>query len=96
MPYEIIITSVAEDEIGLLSTFDRATLLDAIESHLTHQPATESRSRIKKLVQPAISQYRLRVGEFRVYYDVVEDDSRIVVLHVWEKGRRSTPEGGLA
>jgi mRNA-degrading endonuclease RelE of RelBE toxin-antitoxin system len=35
--------------------------------------------------------YRLRVGDFRVYYDVDESRSEVVVLHVWEKGRQSTP-----
>ena len=53
-----------------------------------------SRSRIKKLTQPAISQYRLRVGEFRVYYDVDEYAQHVIVIEVFEKGRGTTPGEG--
>jgi mRNA interferase RelE/StbE len=94
MEYEIVITTAADDDLAALSVFDRNTILDAIELHLTYQPKQESRSRIKKLVQPAISEYRLRVGDFRVYYDVIDDDLRVIVLHVYDKGRKTTPERG--
>ena len=92
--YEIVLTQAAEDDLASLSAHDAKIVLDAIELHLTHQPKHESRSRIKKLIQPAISQFRLRVGEFRVYYDVAEDDRRVVVLQVYEKGRQTTPRAG--
>ncbi|MGC8638665.1 MAG: type II toxin-antitoxin system RelE family toxin [Isosphaeraceae bacterium] len=32
-----------------------------------------SKARIKQLRDPAPTQYRLRVGEFRVFYDVAEE-----------------------
>ncbi len=91
MEDEIVITQAADDDLGALSRFDVNTILDAIELHLKYQPKQESRSRIKKLVQPAVSGFRLRVGDFRVYYDVIDDDRRVVVLHVYEKGRKTTP-----
>jgi mRNA interferase RelE/StbE len=94
MEYEIVITKVADDDLAALPAFDRTTILDAIELHLTHQPRQESRSKIKKLVQPAIGEFRLRVGDFRVYYDIIDDDRRVVVLHVYDKGRKATPEKG--
>lgn len=93
MPYEIEITNSARDDLDALSAFDRKAVVNGIEVHLKHQPRKESRSRIKKLIQPAISEYRLRIGEFRVYYDVIEDDMRVVVLRVLEKGRQTTPKG---
>lgn len=92
MAYEIVITAAASDDLKEFSKYDRNTILDAISLHLTHQPRQESRSRFKKLVQPAISEFRLRVGDFRVYYDVIEDDLRVTVMHVYEKGRQVTPE----
>jgi mRNA-degrading endonuclease RelE of RelBE toxin-antitoxin system len=95
MTYEIVFTRAAEDDLKQLTTFDRNTILDAIEQHLSHQPAMESRSRIKKLIQPAISEYRLRVGDFRVYYDIEPDETRVVILHIWEKGGMTTPQGDL-
>lgn len=94
MAYEIVITRVAEDELCALSAFNQRIVREGIETCLRHQPKQESRSRIKKLIQPAISEYRLRVREFRVYYDVIDDDNRVVVLHVYDKGRSTTPEQG--
>jgi mRNA-degrading endonuclease RelE of RelBE toxin-antitoxin system len=94
MEYEIVVTRAADHDLAALSAYDRTMILGAIDSNLTHQPKQESRSKIKKLIQPAISEFRLRVGDFRVYYDVIEDDRRVVVLHVYDKGRKTTPEKG--
>lgn len=96
MTYEIVLTEGADGELSAIRKFDQAKIRKAIDLHLTHEPKRESRSRIKKLIQPAISEFRLRVGEFRVYYDVVDDDHRVVILHVHKKGTGRTPqEGGL-
>jgi mRNA interferase RelE/StbE len=89
MEYEIVITRAADEDLDVLSAYDRKSVLDAIESHLRHQPKQESRSRIKKLAQPAISEFRLRVGDFRVYYDVIDDDRRVVVLHIVRQGAQN-------
>ena len=42
----------------------------ALERHLRHQPEKTSRSRIKRLRGVRRPQYRLRVDEVRVFYDV--------------------------
>jgi len=55
------------------------------------QPTLERRSRVKRMRGNFYPPYRLRVGDFRVYYDVDERRSEVLVLHVWEKGRRATP-----
>ena len=94
MPYQILITADAEQDLNALQAYDRKTVLEAIEIHLTHQPTQVSRSRIKQLVQAAISQYRLRVGDYRVYYDVDEKARHAVVVQVHEKGRGTTPNAG--
>jgi mRNA interferase RelE/StbE len=44
--------------------------VDALETHLRHEPRKTSRSRIKKLRGTRRPQYRLRVGEVRVFYDI--------------------------
>jgi len=51
-----------------------------------------SKSRIKAMLQPFWSQYRLRVDEFRVYYDVDEDHLIVNVLRVLMKTTDQTPE----
>jgi len=42
---------------------------EAIERHLRHEPTKVSRSRIKRLRGLSQPQYRLRVGDIRVFYD---------------------------
>jgi mRNA-degrading endonuclease RelE of RelBE toxin-antitoxin system len=42
----------------------------ALDRHLRHQPERVSRSRFKRLRGLRRPQYRLRVGEVRVFYDV--------------------------
>jgi mRNA interferase RelE/StbE len=43
---------------------------DALETHLRHEPGKTSRSRNKRLRGLRRPQYRLRVGEVRVFYDI--------------------------
>ena len=47
-----------------------AAVRAALETHLRHEPMKASRSRIKRLRGIRRPQYRLRVGEVRVFYDV--------------------------
>ena len=53
---------------------------DAIERHLRHEPTKVSRSRIKRLRGMARPQYRLRVDEIRVFYDVAETAVEILAV----------------
>jgi mRNA interferase RelE/StbE len=58
-------------------------LLVQAENHLRHEPRKTSRSRIKRLRGVSRPQFRLRVGEVRVFYDV--SDEAVEVLAVVEK-----------
>jgi mRNA interferase RelE/StbE len=51
----------------------RATVRDAIEKHLRHAPARESKSRIKRSRGVSRPRFRLHVDEIRVFYDVSEN-----------------------
>lgn len=53
---------------------------DAIETHLRYQPTRTSRSRIKRLEGVAHPRYRLRVGDIRVFYDLVSQEVRILAV----------------
>ena len=48
----------------------RATVRATLEAHLRHQPKKTSRSRIKRLRGLLRPEYRLRLDEVRVFYDV--------------------------
>jgi mRNA interferase RelE/StbE len=80
MSYEIVLAPQAVEDIRRLRAHDRATLKEALETHLHHAPQKESRSRIKRLRGMARPQYRLRVDEFRVFYDLTEDTVEILAI----------------
>jgi mRNA-degrading endonuclease RelE of RelBE toxin-antitoxin system len=92
MAFEILLTADAERDLDALRAYDHAIIVEAMETHLKDEPTKVSRARIKKPDQPAISQYRLRVGDYRVYYDVEESDKHVIVIQIYEKGRGPTSE----
>jgi mRNA interferase RelE/StbE len=83
MRHEIILAPQAVKDLRRLAAHLRAQLKDAMETHLRYDPRTTSRSRIKRLRGLAKPQYRLRVGDVRVFYDVHE--SRVEVLAIVAK-----------
>jgi mRNA-degrading endonuclease RelE of RelBE toxin-antitoxin system len=70
MAYEIILAPEAIEDLRRLSARDRANVMEAMERHLRHEPERVSCSRIKSLGGLRKPQYRLRVKECRVFYDV--------------------------
>jgi mRNA interferase RelE/StbE len=90
-PYLIRYAVEAVGDLRALRAFDRATVAQGIEQHLLHESTKVSKSRIRLMAQPFWSQYRLRVGDFRVYYDVDEGARTVDVLRILEKGTRTTP-----
>lgn len=90
--YEIDYAEVAADEIEGLRVFDQRKIIKAIEQHLRYRPWRVSQTRIKLMVPPFGSQYRLRVGDFRIYYDVDEAARRVTVLRVLFKGTSQISE----
>jgi mRNA interferase RelE/StbE len=70
MPFAIVLAPEAVDDLRGLPANVRATVRTALETHLRHEPEKTSRSRVKRLRGLRRPQYRLRVGEVRVFYDV--------------------------
>ena len=80
MGYEVVIARSAQDQFGRLGARWRSALKRALQTHLEYEPKVVSKSRIKRLRGLRQPQYRLRVGEFRVYYDVDDSSRRVEVL----------------
>lgn len=83
MRHEIIIAPEAVQDLKRARANVRATVKDAMEVHLRHEPRKVSRSRIKRLKKLDQPQFRLRVDDVRVFYDVVE--GRVEVLAIVSK-----------
>jgi mRNA interferase RelE/StbE len=72
MPFAIILAPEAVEDLKSLKANIRATVRAELERHLRHEPRriSRSRSRIKRLRGLVHPQFRLRVGDVRVFYDV--------------------------
>jgi mRNA-degrading endonuclease RelE of RelBE toxin-antitoxin system len=80
MRYAIILAPEAVDDLRGLKATVRAAVRDAMETHLRHEPTKVSKSRIKRLRGMARPQFRLRVGEVRVFYDVMEATVEVLAI----------------
>jgi len=80
MKYRILLAPEAVEDLRALKANLRAAVRQALETYLRHQPAKVSKSRIKRLRGLARPQYRLRVEEVRVFYDIA--GSTVEVLAV--------------
>jgi mRNA-degrading endonuclease RelE of RelBE toxin-antitoxin system len=70
MTFTIVLAPEAVEDLKRLTANLRATVRTALETHLRHEPERTSRSRIKRLRGLLRPQYRLRVSDVRVFYDV--------------------------
>jgi len=80
MRYEILLAPEAVEDFRSLKANARAEVRDAIERHLRYQPAETSGSRIKRLRGVSKPQFRLRVGDLRVFYDVDDGEVRVLAI----------------
>lgn len=83
MRFEVILAPEAVADLRRLKPNARTTVKEALNTHLRYEPTRTSRSRIKRLRGIARPQYRLRVSEVRVFYDV--SGSTVEVLAIVAK-----------
>jgi mRNA-degrading endonuclease RelE of RelBE toxin-antitoxin system len=76
-PYTIRVSPGAQQDVQSLRPFDQKKIVEGIETHLSWEPTKASRSRIKQMAQPFWCQYRLRIDDFRVYYDVDQENRTV-------------------
>jgi mRNA interferase RelE/StbE len=80
----------AEAVAGLrrIKPFHAQQIVDAAESYSRFEPERTSRTRIKRLRGKQRATFRLRVGDYRVFYDVEERVVSVVaILHKNETPR---------
>ncbi|SDS19439.1 mRNA-degrading endonuclease RelE, toxin component of the RelBE toxin-antitoxin system [Bradyrhizobium canariense] len=87
MAFVIVLAPEAVEDYKRLSARVRAEIRAALETHLRHEPEKLSRSRIKRLRGLRQPQYRLRVGDVRIFYDVT--DTTVQVLAIVSKQEAS-------
>ena len=80
MSFEIILAPDALESLKRLKARFRAEVRAALETHLRHEPRKVSRSRVKRFSGLSKPQYRLRVGELRIFYDVTETTVEVLAI----------------
>jgi len=95
MRFEILLAPQAVEGLKAIRADFQAGVLEAIEQHLRHEPAKVSRSRIKRLRGLAQPQYRLRVNEVRVFYDVTETTVEVLAIITKEQAEAWLAESGI-
>jgi len=78
--FSIVLAPEAIEDLRSLKANVRTEVRRALEDHLRHEPRKVSKSRIKRLRGLSKPQYRLRVGEIRVYYDVTGDTVEVLAI----------------
>ncbi len=96
--FEIAFSDGVADDLKAIQAHERTRILDRIEVHLTHGPNRPTRNRkiLVGLVPPwehVIPVWELRIGEYRVFYDVDESAGQVVVRAIRLKpAHKSTGE----
>lgn len=80
MRFQIVLAPQAIEGLRGLRAEVQSGVRDAIELHLRHEPTKLSKSRIKRLRGLDRPQYRLRVNEVRVFYDVTETTVEVLAI----------------
>lgn len=95
--YDIRLAKGAEQDLKRLSTFHRNTIIDAIERSLANEPARVSRNRkiLIGLIPPWTAEppiWELRVGDYRVFYDVAAEERVVYIRAIRKKPSGRTTE----
>ena len=90
--FKITYSSSVAADLKPFKAGERSQILDGIEIQLSHEPNRQTRNRkiLVGLVPPwehVPPVWELRIGEYRVFYDVDEDARSVMIRAV----RRKTP-----
>jgi mRNA-degrading endonuclease RelE of RelBE toxin-antitoxin system len=88
--FEIRFAESVEDDLRKIKVYHRNRTLDSTEEQLNHEPETATRNRklLENLTPPwqtVAPVWELRVGEYRVFYDVSVTESVVYVRAVRRK-----------
>ncbi|MCP4345558.1 MAG: type II toxin-antitoxin system RelE/ParE family toxin [Desulfobacterales bacterium] len=61
----------AEDHLCEFTARQQKTILDTVDVQLAHQPTVQTKNR-KQMRPNQLAPWELRIGDFRVFYDVIQ------------------------
>ena len=93
MDFEIELSDRARDNLKGFRKRDRQVIADAIDVQLRNEPARRTRNR-KPMEDNPLAPWELRVGDFRVFYDINVEEESVVTLAVGHKVHNKLFIGG--
>ena len=95
--FEVRFAEGVEEDLRNIRIYYRNQILDAIEKQLAHEPGIRTRHRklLENLIPPwqtVAPIWELRVGEYRVFYDISPTEPVVYVRAVRRKRRGTKTE----
>ena len=91
--HSIEFTSLSLEHLKAFKKNEQRLIVTEIEAQLTHQPHVEARNR-KKMRTNKIAQWELRIGKYRVFYNLIEPGKTVVIEAIGFKIRSLLLIGG--
>lgn len=93
MPYRIAFSRNSLSHLQVFAAREQRIIASAITEQLSHEPTIPTRNR-KEMRPNLIAVWELRIGEFRVYYDVDEEEFIVDIRAVGIKEGNQVRIGG--
>jgi mRNA-degrading endonuclease RelE of RelBE toxin-antitoxin system len=82
--YEIEFTPIALEDLRYFKRYEQNIILDAIQTQLLYEPTVETTNRFRRQ-PPELAAWELRIGVYRVFYDVEERVQIVRIEAIGEK-----------
>jgi mRNA-degrading endonuclease RelE of RelBE toxin-antitoxin system len=93
MGFAIELTQHAREHIKRFRTNEQRIITDAIAVQLSHEPDQPTQIR-KLLAENSLAPWELRVGDIRIFYDVIREADVVIVVAIGEKCHNQLRIGG--
>jgi mRNA-degrading endonuclease RelE of RelBE toxin-antitoxin system len=91
--YRIEVTEEAKIDLSHYTAFERKVIVSGIREQLTQRPAVETKNR-KWLRDNPIASWELRIGKYRVFYEVNDPAQMVSIVSVGHKEHNVLLIGG--
>ena len=83
-PFQIELTESAQDDLQQYTAAERKTIVTGLRVQLMDQPDVETANR-KRLRENPVATWELRIGRFRAFYEIDENNVRVTVVAIGHK-----------
>ncbi len=82
--YKVEFTERAVKQLAQIAKADRNVILNDVRTQLLHQPNVETKNR-KLLRENVLADWELRIGKYRVFYELEEENRIVRIVAVGHK-----------